>query len=193
MTFERESKDPVLEAFNKIANISSVELAKIYLNENKAEDKNQARITPTQALSRLHRRPSEGMTEAEKNYFGQLSGGKLSGIITSLIIGFSLYDIYNLTMIAPNEKLLMQSMNNTQTLCSSGNTTFQEFVCQFMKYPQKLAIEMDEQSLTYSEFLYYVQLLSLYLLNEQNVIVGEIICQCVERSLSMVRVDRKDN
>ena len=26
-----------------------------------------------------------------KNYFGQLSGGKLSGIITSLIIGFSLY------------------------------------------------------------------------------------------------------
>ncbi|UJR18563.1 hypothetical protein I4U23_005470 [Adineta vaga] len=40
---------------------------------------------------------------------------------------------------------------------------------QTVKYPQKLAVELDEQSLTYSELLYC-----------------NIICQCVERSLSMV-------
>ena len=55
-----------------------------------------------------------------------------------------------------------------------------------IKYSQKLAVELDEQSLTYSELLYYVQLLSLNLLNKHGVIPGEIICQCVERSLSMV-------
>jgi non-ribosomal peptide synthetase component F len=66
-----------------------------------------------------------------------------------------------------------------------------EFVCQVMKHPQKLAVELDEQSLTYSELLHYVQLLSLNLLNAYGVISGEIVCQCVERSLSMVSYPRK--
>ncbi|CAF1588575.1 unnamed protein product, partial [Adineta steineri] len=55
-----------------------------------------------------------------------------------------------------------------------------------MKHPQKLAVELDEQSLTYGELLYYVQVLSLTLLNEYDVFPGEVVCQCVERSLSMV-------
>ncbi|CAF4367887.1 unnamed protein product, partial [Adineta steineri] len=55
-----------------------------------------------------------------------------------------------------------------------------------MKHPQKLAVELDEQSLTYCELLHYVQGLSLTLLNEYHVFPGEIVCQCVERSLSMV-------
>ncbi|UJR22117.1 hypothetical protein I4U23_025181 [Adineta vaga] len=46
--------------------------------------------------------------------------------------------------------------------------------------------ELDEQSLTYAELLHYVQILSACLLNKYDVDVGEIICQCVERSLSMV-------
>ncbi|CAF4267201.1 unnamed protein product, partial [Adineta steineri] len=45
---------------------------------------------------------------------------------------------------------------------------------------------LDEQSLTYCELLYYVQVLSLTLLNEHHVVPGEVVCQCVERSLSMV-------
>ncbi|CAF3951295.1 unnamed protein product, partial [Adineta steineri] len=61
-----------------------------------------------------------------------------------------------------------------------------EFVYQVMKHPQKLAVELDEQSLTYCELLYYVQVLSLTLLNEYDVLPGETVCQCVERSLSMV-------
>ncbi|CAF4287367.1 unnamed protein product, partial [Adineta steineri] len=44
----------------------------------------------------------------------------------------------------------------------------------------------DEQSLTYCELLYYVQVLALALLNEYRVIPGEVVCQCVERSLSMI-------
>ncbi|CAF1574167.1 unnamed protein product, partial [Adineta steineri] len=55
-----------------------------------------------------------------------------------------------------------------------------------MKHPQKLAVELDEQSLTYCELLYYVQVLSFSLLNEYLITPGEVVCQCVERSLSMV-------
>ncbi|CAF1412242.1 unnamed protein product [Adineta steineri] len=94
--------------------------------------------------------------------------------------------IYELSLVMPDERLLMQSMNNTQVSFPSSTCTHQEFVRQVMKHPQKLAVELDEQSLTYCELLYYVQVLSLTLLNEYNVLPGEIVCQCVERSLSMV-------
>jgi non-ribosomal peptide synthetase component F len=94
--------------------------------------------------------------------------------------------IYELSLILPDERLLMQSMNNTQVLLPSMSCIHQEFVGQAMKHRQKLAVELDNQSLTYTELLYYVQVLSLHLLNEQRVVPGDIICQCVERSLSMV-------
>jgi non-ribosomal peptide synthetase component F len=77
-------------------------------------------------------------------------------------------------------------MNNTQVLFPIVSCIHHQFVYQVMKHPQKLAIELDDQSLTYSELLYYVQVLSLHLLNEQRIVPGDVICQCVERSLSMV-------
>ncbi|CAF4156529.1 unnamed protein product, partial [Adineta steineri] len=90
--------------------------------------------------------------------------------------------------ILSNERYLMQSLNNTQIpfLSSPVTCIHHEFVYQVMKHPQKLAVELDEQSLTYCELLYYVQVLSLTLLNEYHVSPGEVVCQCVERSLSMV-------
>ncbi|CAF1455741.1 unnamed protein product, partial [Adineta steineri] len=95
--------------------------------------------------------------------------------------------IYEISLTLPNEQYLMQSMNNTQVSFSSPATCIHHaFVCQVMKHPQKLAVELDEQSLTYSELLHYVQVLSLHLINKYDVLPGEIICQCVERSLSMV-------
>jgi non-ribosomal peptide synthetase component F len=94
--------------------------------------------------------------------------------------------IYGLSSISSDERLLMQSMNNTQVLFHPVSCIHHEFIYQAMKYPQKLAVELDDQSLTYSELLCYVQVLSLHLLNEQRIVSGDVICQCVERSLSMV-------
>ncbi|CAF4029589.1 unnamed protein product, partial [Adineta steineri] len=95
--------------------------------------------------------------------------------------------IYEVSLILSNEQYLMQSLNNTQISFSSPHTCIHhEFVYQVMKHPQKQAVELDEQSLTYCELLYYVQILSLALLNEYQVFPGEVVCQCVERSLSMV-------
>ncbi|CAF4151313.1 unnamed protein product [Adineta steineri] len=84
--------------------------------------------------------------------------------------------IYKIPLTLPNEGLLMQSMNNTQVSFPSLVTCIHhEFVCQVMKYPQKLAVELDEQTLTYCELLYYVQVLSLTLLNEYHVFPGEVV------------------
>jgi non-ribosomal peptide synthetase component F len=94
--------------------------------------------------------------------------------------------IYELSLLLADEKLLMQSMNNTQVLFPAVSCIHHEFVCQAMKYSQKQAVELDDQSLTFSELLHYVQVLSVNLLKKQRVNVGEIVCQCVERSLSMV-------
>ena len=94
--------------------------------------------------------------------------------------------IYELPLILPNERLLTQSLNNTQELFATSTCIHHEFVCQAMKHSQKLAVELDEQSLTYSELLYYVQRLSLHLLINYGITPGDIVCQCVERSLSMV-------
>ncbi|CAF3893402.1 unnamed protein product, partial [Adineta steineri] len=96
--------------------------------------------------------------------------------------------IHEISLTLPNERLLMQSMNNTQMSFPSSPFTcvHHEFVYQVMKHPQKLAVELDEQSLTYCELLHYAQVLSLALLNDYQVLPGDIVCQCVERSLSMV-------
>ncbi|CAF3799439.1 unnamed protein product [Adineta steineri] len=95
--------------------------------------------------------------------------------------------IYELSLILSNERYLMQSLNNTQVSFPSPlSCIHHEFAYQVMKHPQKLAVELDEQSVTYCELLFYVQVLSLTLLNEYHVSPGEIVCQCVERSLSMV-------
>ena len=94
--------------------------------------------------------------------------------------------ICQLSLILPNENLVMQRINNTEIMFPSLSCVHHEFVKQVLNHPQKLAVELDDQSLTYSELLYYVQILSLYLLQTYQINVGEIICQCVERSLSMV-------
>jgi non-ribosomal peptide synthetase component F len=94
--------------------------------------------------------------------------------------------IYNLSLILPNERSLMQSMNNTEVCLPPVSCIHHEFVNQSMKHQQKLAVELDDQSLTYSELLYYVQVVFLHLLEKERVIAGEIVCQCIERSLSMV-------
>ena len=96
--------------------------------------------------------------------------------------------IYELSLLSSEEQLLVQSINNTQILPPSASSAciHHAFVNRVMRHPQKLAVELDDQSLTYAELLFYAQLLSLHLLKVHKVNFGEIVCQCVERSLSMV-------
>ncbi|CAF0837233.1 unnamed protein product [Rotaria sordida] len=53
-------------------------------------------------------------------------------------------------------------------------------------HPNKLAVTLDDQSLTYSELLARVQHLTFVLINEKNVQPGDIVCQYVDRSIEMI-------
>ncbi|UJR06586.1 hypothetical protein I4U23_010870 [Adineta vaga] len=120
------------------------------------------------------------------NKISQQFHSLLYDLCASIIDSQSKKPLYELSLTLPTEQLLVQSMNNTQISYPSVKCIHHEFVSKAMIYSQKLAVELDEQSLTYCELLYYVQVLSLTLLNEYRVNVGDIICQCVERSISMV-------
>jgi non-ribosomal peptide synthetase component F len=96
------------------------------------------------------------------------------------------HPIHQLSLILPDETLLIQSINNTHISLPPATCIHHEFICRANEQPQKMAVELDEQSLTYSELFYYVQRLAVHLLKNHNITSGEIVCQCVERSLSMV-------
>ena len=99
--------------------------------------------------------------------------------------------IYELVLTAPDERLLIQSVNNTEVLFPPVSCVHHEFVYQMTVHPQKLAVELDQQSLTYSELVHYAQVLALELLNNNQINPYDIVCQCVERSLSMVNCSKK--
>jgi hypothetical protein len=96
--------------------------------------------------------------------------------------------IYCLNIILPRELLLMEKLNtkHSPTDNAAGSTVRQLFCETAERKQQKIAVELDEQSLTYDELLFYTQQLALCLMKEYDVKVGDIVCQCVERSISMV-------
>ncbi|CAF4072475.1 unnamed protein product [Adineta steineri] len=140
---------------------------------------NQLSCTTNASLDLFNRGTVEKISQRLHSILHQLSASMLDNQINKPIHGLSL--------ISSNEQYLMQSLNNTQISFSSSVTCIHHgFVYQVMKHPQKLAVELDEQSLTYCELLYYGQILSSTLISEYLITPGEIVCQCVERSLSMV-------
>ncbi|CAF1385793.1 unnamed protein product, partial [Adineta steineri] len=142
-------------------------------------DMNQLSCTINASLDLFNRDTVETISQRFHSILHQLS--------VSMVDNQMSKPIYELSLTLSNEQYLMQSVNNTQISFSSPLICIHhKFVYQVMKHPQKLAVELDEQSLTYCELLYYVQMLSLTLLNEYHVFPGEIVSQCVERSLEMV-------
>ncbi|CAF4166612.1 unnamed protein product, partial [Adineta steineri] len=140
---------------------------------------NQLSCTINASLDLFNRDTVENISQQFHFILNQLSASIMHSQINQ--------PLYEQSLILSNEQYLMQSLNNTQVSFSSALTCIHhEFVYQVVRHPQKLAVELDEQSLTYCELLYYVQVLSLTLLNEYRITPGEIVCQCVERSLSMV-------
>jgi hypothetical protein len=107
---------------------------------------------------------------------------------TSSTLSITNEALYKLSIILPTEQKLLQSLNNLDSNIDQQqtHTIGHVFSQQASYYSQKLAVELDEQSLTYNELYFIIQRVSLYLLNNHNIIPGEIICQCVERGLSMV-------
>ena len=49
-----------------------------------------------------------------------------------------------------------------------------------------MLLHFDQQSLTYHQLVTRVQQLAFYLINNKNVQPGDVICQCIDRSIEMI-------
>ncbi|CAF4289989.1 unnamed protein product [Rotaria sp. Silwood2] len=90
--------------------------------------------------------------------------------------------IYELSLILPEEMTLIQELNNTEVVFSPFNCVHHEFAYRASEHPQKVALVLDEQYVTYGETLFYVEQLQSYLGERRD----QIICQCVECSIEMI-------
>ncbi|CAF3360523.1 unnamed protein product [Rotaria sp. Silwood2] len=96
--------------------------------------------------------------------------------------------LHQLSIILPQEHALIHTLKTNDINRSSAifNTVPQSFSQVAFSHLQKVSVELDEQALTYGELLFYVQQFALLLINVHGVKEGDVVCQCVERSLSMV-------
>ncbi|CAF4097549.1 unnamed protein product, partial [Adineta steineri] len=96
--------------------------------------------------------------------------------------------IYELSIILPHEQHLLQRYHTKHNKISNHDSTtiHQLFVQQAIKHPHKTALTLDHLSLTYSQLLHKVQQLSFSLTNHYNIQLGDVICQCVDRSMEMI-------
>ena len=96
--------------------------------------------------------------------------------------------IYEYSVILPDEIELLNRFNHGEQLDErdcSPLPIHQQFTLQAHRYSQKLSIVLDEQSLTYAELFYLSKQLANHLVNEYDVKRGDIVGQCVERSIEM--------
>jgi non-ribosomal peptide synthetase component F len=96
--------------------------------------------------------------------------------------------ICEFSLMLPHEIQLLQHLNNDEDMNFSSNFLLihQQFARQVENHPQKLAVILDDQSLTYAELFHSSQMVACHLKNECHVKSGDIVGQCVERSIEMV-------
>ena len=116
----------------------------------------------------------------------------LHQLFDSTVISTTKQPLYRMSVIAPEEQALIHALkgNGINRSKATFSTIREVFTQQVFRQLQKVALELDEQSLTYSELFFYAQQLALLLIDGHDVKAGDIVCQCVERSLSMVRLMR---
>ena len=94
--------------------------------------------------------------------------------------------IYELSLLLPAEKDILQQLNTSPRTREIKDRIHQAFAQQAMQHPEKTAITLDDQSLTYGQLLSRIQHLALSLIEGAGVRPGDIVCQCIDRSIDMV-------
>jgi non-ribosomal peptide synthetase component F len=96
--------------------------------------------------------------------------------------------ISHLSLILSDEIELLHQLNTGDELLQSMHPVpiHHQFVLRTQEHPQKVALILDNQSLTYAELLHYTQLVALHLIDECHVKSGDIVGLCTERSIEMV-------
>jgi hypothetical protein len=94
--------------------------------------------------------------------------------------------VYEFSLLLENEKQILRELNPIPHVARETDCIHWAFARRAEEHPQKIGIMMEDQSLSYSEILYYAQQFALYLMTQCRVRSGDIVCQLVERSIEMV-------
>ena len=99
--------------------------------------------------------------------------------------------LYTMSILLFHERTIMSSTEQTSSESKNENTTWntldQVFAYRAQQHPQKISVVLENQSLSYAELLHYAQILSFHLIVEAHIKPREIVAQCVEKSIEMVR------
>ncbi|CAF1528777.1 unnamed protein product [Rotaria sp. Silwood1] len=99
---------------------------------------------------------------------------------------FSISSIYQFSLLLPHEVELLHDLNHTFLDYGHIGCIHGDFADQAHLHPQKVALVLENGSLTYVELLFYAQQLANYLIIKCAVQPGQIVCQLIERSFEMV-------
>ncbi|CAF4089118.1 unnamed protein product, partial [Rotaria sp. Silwood2] len=93
--------------------------------------------------------------------------------------------IYKLNILLDSERQILHNFNPA-ILTPDFEPCHWIFSRRADDHPQKIGIVMEDQSLSYSEILYYAQQWAMHLLVTCHVNVGDLVLQVVERSIHAV-------
>ncbi|CAF4277827.1 unnamed protein product, partial [Rotaria sp. Silwood2] len=93
--------------------------------------------------------------------------------------------IYELSILLDSERQILHDFNPA-ILTPDCEPCHWIFSHRADDHPQKIGIVMEDQSLSYSEILYYAQQWAMHLLVTCHVNVGDLVLQVVERSIHAV-------
>ena len=94
--------------------------------------------------------------------------------------------IYELSIRLPTEEKMLHLLNKSTSTSNDVPCIHQAFVERVRTNPNKIAITLDEQSLTYSQLFDRVQQVTFFLINHHQIQPGDVICQCIDRSFQMI-------
>ena len=117
----------------------------------------------------------------------ELMASRFETLLHQLFISSMTKSICEYSILLPNELQLYNQLTHGDNLLPLTDLLpiHQRFACHVQEHPQKLAVILDDQSLTYGELYDLSQGLAEHLINEYKVRRGDIIGQCVERSIEM--------
>ena len=117
----------------------------------------------------------------------QLLARRFECLLGQLLTHSAYVPIYEFSLLLPYERQLLHQLDSRDQLLLPSNLLLihEQFACRAIDYSQKLAVILDDQSLTYAELLHSSQLVAHHLIDQSQVQSGDIIGQCVERSIEM--------
>ncbi|CAF1531721.1 unnamed protein product [Rotaria sp. Silwood1] len=94
--------------------------------------------------------------------------------------------LYTFSLFLDEEREILRKLNDTHVDYGPIRCAHHHFIKHAQQYPQKLAMVFEDQSITYTETLFYAQQVAFDLVTEYQVCPNDVVVQLMERSIELV-------